>query len=245
MDCREARELLAEEALSALPNGESRSLQEHLRWCAGCRRESAELHQGTEVLASAASTQPPPGLEDRVVSAVVREARRGRRPRSLVVVAAAAALVVVGLAGWGAAMAGRAERLENAAEIAREEAAAAAREFGLLVQDVGGDGPVREAVLVPVGAGPAGGRALLYDADVENAANWVLVFVGGLPEEGGPYVARVIGEVDRLVIGRMWPSTDDRLAAYRLFGGSAEGYETLEILDANGSVVLRGAFPAR
>ena len=243
MDCAHARGLLAEHAVGVLPGKDRRGLERHLEWCAGCRRETRELLEGAEAAAVAASADPPPHLEDRTVE-VIRAAGRRRRPRSAMAVALVAALLAVALGSWGAVMAGRAQRLENAAEIAREEAADAAREFGLLVDEVG-EGTVREAVLTARGEDTVGGRALLYDAGSGGAANWILVFVGGLPADGERYRAQAIGGDDPLPIGPLWPSSQGRVAAYRLFGGSAERYEELVVVDEEGAPVLRGEFRSR
>jgi len=234
MDCARARDLLPELALGLERSPE---LAAHLAWCAACRREAAELEEGAAVLAHAAAAEPPPGLEERVVRAVTAAAARRPRRRSLVALVAAFAMLAV--SGWGAAIATR-ETLPDPA-VSRAEAGRAAREFELIVEEIGG--PVREAVLRSREGSPAG-RALLYDTGTDGSANWVLVFAGGLEEEAGPYRARAIGGGSAMTVGRLWPSSPDRLAGYKLFGGETGELTDLVVVDREGAVVLRGAFTA-
>jgi len=235
MDCARARDLLPELALGLERSPE---LAAHLAWCAACRREAAELQEGAAVLAHAAAAEPPPGLEERVVRAVAAAAA-ARRPRRRSLVALVAAFAMLAVSGWGAAIATR-ETLPDPA-VSRAEAGRVAREFGLIVEEIGG--PVREAVLRSREGFPAG-RALLYDTGTEGSANWVLVFAGGLDEAAGPYRARAIGGGSAMTVGRLWPSSPDRLAAYKLFGGDTGELTDLVVVDREGAVALRGAFTA-
>ena len=126
MDCPAVRELLAEHVLGTLDEDRRRFVDRHLDWCAGCRKEMAELAEGATVAASAlAPAEPPPELEDRVVAAIEDAGGRGeRRRRSRMGVAAAgvAALLAVGAFGWALAMAGRVSELRNAALSAADRA---------------------------------------------------------------------------------------------------------------------------
>jgi hypothetical protein len=133
MECVVAREQLAERVLDVLEE-DAAELREHLAWCAGCRKEERELAEGAELLALLEPGEPPADLERRVVERVARAAgSRRRRGRGPVAVAVAAVLAAVLAVGWGAAMAGRARRLDGEAELARTAAAKAAREFGVLL----------------------------------------------------------------------------------------------------------------
>lgn len=241
MDCAHVRETLPEYALGTLPSDDP--VRDHLAGCAGCRKEAGELMEGVEVAALATAAPPPDGLEDRVVAAVARAAgARDRRRRAPVAGLLAAALLLA--LGWGAAMAGRAERLGNEAEVARQAAVEAAREFGLFVEDLSGGG-AREAALRSTSAGAAGGRAIVFDTDVPGASDWVLVIVGGLPEEEGPYRAKLRGRGEAVRVGRLWPSAEGRLAAYALFGELPAAQEDVVVLDADGAVVLKGRLERR
>lgn len=244
MDCSHVREMLPELALGTLEPADASPAREHLRSCAGCRKETAELMEGVEAAAAASGrVEPPPELEDRVVAAVARAAgRRSHRRRAPVAGLLAAALLLA--LGWGAAMAGRAERLGNEAETARLAAAQAAREFGLFVEDLSGEG-VREAGLRGAAFPAAGGRAIVFDSEVPGASDWALVVVGGLPEEHGPYRAKLRGGSGSLRVGRLWPSAEDRLAAYALFGAIHGDQEEVVVLDRDGAVVLAGRLESR
>jgi hypothetical protein len=243
MECVVVREQLAERVLDVLEE-DAVELREHLAWCAGCRKEERELSEGAELLALLEPGDPPVDLERRVVERVARAAgTRRRRGRGPLAVALAAVLAAVLAVGWGAAMADRARRLDGEAELARSAAAQAAREFGVLLEDLSGRG-VAEAGLRPV-TGSGGGRALVYDTDVAGASDWALVVVGGLPEEDGPYRARLRGREGTVRVGRLWPSAEGRLAAYSLFGELPAGLTQVLVADSSGAVVLRGALAAR
>ncbi|HEX6262475.1 MAG TPA: zf-HC2 domain-containing protein [Actinomycetota bacterium] len=243
MDCAEVRGMLPEHALGTLGVSDLARVREHLAACAGCRKETGELMEGVEVAALATAAPPPPELEDRVVAAVARAAgrRAGRRRLPVAGLLAAALLLAV---GWGAAMAGRAERLGDQAEIARRQAAQAAGSFGEFVGDLSGGG-ARETVLRSTSRVGAGGRAIVFDSDVSGASDWVLVVVGGLPDEEGPYRAKLRGREGDLPVGRLWPSAEGRLAAYALFGALPGDGEDVVVLDADGAVVLKGRLEAR
>ena len=52
MICVAVRELLAELAVGVLTSGERDEVERHLRWCAGCRKEAAELGQAAAIVAA-------------------------------------------------------------------------------------------------------------------------------------------------------------------------------------------------
>lgn len=115
---RRYRELLGAYVANQLEGADLADLERHLKECASCRAEEAELRAVAELLSVTHSPEsveynPPPELEDRVVAAVLAEgrSRRGTRGaardrrhlgwwgRSTTGLAAAAAIlaVVIGL----------------------------------------------------------------------------------------------------------------------------------------------------
>lgn len=237
-DCAVVREDLAEHVLGILPPDRERIVSIHVSGCAGCRKEAGELAQGATALALSAPADPPRELEERVVGALTRGGARERRrgPRAAVLIAAAVAVVSAGVVG---AMAGRVQRLENAAATARERAETAADRFAEVLEDVGGSTPVLSAPLTPI-AGAAGGRAILYDA--EQGRDFALVVVGGLLSSGEPYLAFLVSPSGRrLEVGRLRPSSTGEHSRYRFFG-DLSGARDVVVVDASGRTVLRATF---
>ncbi|HET7870272.1 MAG TPA: zf-HC2 domain-containing protein, partial [Actinomycetota bacterium] len=98
MNCVAVRDQLPELAVGVLPPGEQVALERHLQWCAGCRKEAAELSQAAATFAFALAPAPlSPGLEDRVVAGLGRAAARprtARRTRTAIAAVIAAAIAV-------------------------------------------------------------------------------------------------------------------------------------------------------
>lgn len=252
MSCLEVREHLPELALGVLPEDDRVPVERHLRWCAGCRKEAADLETATATLGFALEAAPAPeGLGDRIVARVPRASGAPVAPRRtrMAAGAVAAALVAVASLGWGAVMAGRAERFADRAERAEREQLAALERFQRAVsqvfpgQDVH-DSDMHLGQLAPVAARPGGGAALQLVSPT--ILDFSMVIVSGLdPADAGalPYRVRLEnarGEVLRA--GRI-----DELDA----DGSAEvfhqfktqdltGFTTVSVVDASGQVVLTG-----
>ena len=239
MDCAVIREDLGELAVGTLAGERRRVVESHLAWCAGCRKESRHLADGAAVVGlSVPPVGPPPALEDRVVAAVQRAAGRRQRSRGTRAVLAVAAAVALLSGVITVALAGRLQRLEDAAASARREAEAAAREFQEVLEESGGATPILAAPLE--GPGQAGGRALLFDARRER--DFVVVIVGGLPTDDGPYRAYLISPSERrLAVGRLTPKAPGQLSRSRFFG-SLSGYRELVVVDRAGQTVLTGSF---
>jgi hypothetical protein len=239
MECAVIRTELAERAVGTLPADRLQEVEAHLAWCAGCRKEAAQLADGAAGAGLAVSpVEPPPELEDHVVATVARAAGRRQRSRGTRVAVILAAAVAVLSGVMAVAMAGRVERLEDAAASARRDAEAAAEEFQEVLEEAGGATPILAAPLD--GPGQAGGRALLFDARRER--DFVVVIVGGLPTEGDPYRAYLISPSERrLTVGRLTPKAPGQLSRSRLFE-SLSGYRDLVVVDRSGQSVLTGSF---
>jgi hypothetical protein len=239
MDCAVIREDLGEHAVDTLAGDRRQEVESHLAWCAGCRKEAGHLEDGAAAAGlSVPPVDPPPELEDRVVTAVQRAAGRRLRSRGTRSVLAAAAAVALLSGVVAVAMAGRVERLEDAAASARRDAEAAAGEFQEVLEESGGATPILAAPLE--GSGQAGGRALLFDARRER--DFVVVIVGGLPADVGPYRAYLVSPAERrLAVGRLTPEAPGQLSRTRFFG-NLSGYRHLVVVDRTGQTVLTGSF---
>jgi hypothetical protein len=238
-DCQGVREDLAEHVVGVLPPARRRAVSDHLRWCAGCRKEAGDLAEGAAVLALSGPADPPVGLEGRIVGSVARRnaGERRRGPRVAVILAAAVAVASVGFVG---AMAGRVRRAEDAAATARGRAEAAGDRFADVLEEVGAS-PVMSLPLTGA-LGDAGGRALLYDA--REGRDFALVIVGGLPQAGEPYLAYLVSPSGRRMdVGRLRPSGDGQLSRYRFFADLSAARD-LVVVDAAGRTVLRADVPA-
>jgi hypothetical protein len=168
LGCDEVREQLADAILGTLDQPDLAAVRRHLRGCGSCRAEAAELDKGIALFATAAhEEQPPPELEQRVISALADEwseapaiARPGLRPRRWLAVAAA----VVALAGalsWAAS-----------AQVLSNRFQADAASYRHFLEALGGRN-VRVAVLKPGTNMEVDGSAILYDSD--RGQSWVLV----------------------------------------------------------------------
>ena len=250
MTCLEVRELLPEHAIGVLGEPDRERIQRHLEWCAGCRKEAGDLGQAAATLAFALVPAPvPEGLGERVVARVRRAAgvpgaRRRARTAAASLIAATVAFASL---GWGAVMAGRADRFEVRAEQAERAQDAAIERFQTVLSQVIPSDSVSSSdtylgQLTPVAAGTGGGFALqLVSPEI---LDFVMVIVNGLddPDRLPLRVWLVNAEGRELRGGRI-----DELDA----NGGAEvyhefktqglgGFTTVNVVDRAGEVVLTG-----
>jgi hypothetical protein len=248
--CLEVRELLPEHAIGVLGEPDRERIQRHLEWCAGCRKEAGDLGQAAATLAFALVPAPvPEGLGERVVARVRRAAgvpgaRRRARTAAASLIAATVAFASL---GWGAVMAGRADRFEVRAEQAERAQDAAIERFQTVLSQVIPSDSVSSSdtylgQLTPVAAGTGGGFALqLVSPEI---LDFVMVIVNGLddPDRLPLRVWLVNAEGRELRGGRI-----DELDA----NGGAEvyhefktqglgGFTTVNVVDRAGEVVLTG-----
>ena len=250
MTCLEVRELLPEHAIGVLGEPDRERIQRHLEWCAGCRKEAGDLGQAAATLAFALVPAPVhEGLGERVVARVRRAAgvpgtRRRVRTAAASLIAATVAFASL---GWGAVMAGRADRFEVRAEQAERAQQAAIERFQTVLSQVIPSDSVSSSdtylgQLTPVAAGTGGGFALqLVSPEI---LDFVMVIVNGLddPDRLPLRVWLVNAEGRELRGGRI-----DELDA----NGGAEvyhefktqglgGFTTVNVVDRAGEVVLTG-----
>jgi hypothetical protein len=187
VNCVAVRELLPELAMGVLVDRERAGVEQHLRWCAGCRKEASDLGQAAATFAFAlAPAAVPQGLGDRVVARVRSEsgAPGSRRRIRATGASVIAAMVAVAGLGWGAVQAGRADLFRDRAAVAEQRRVAALEEFQHVLVGL----PVRVPAdatylgqLAPVPGGVGGGAALLYSSPA--VEDFSIVILNGLPLE--------------------------------------------------------------
>lgn len=255
--CAAVRDQLAELSVGVLSEAERRDVEAHLEWCAACRKEAGELAGAAATLAfSLEPARVPEGLLERVLPQMARAARAPafrRRTRTAASVAVAA-MVAVSALGWGAVMAGRAQRFEVLARSEAERRTSALRQFQTVFRGfqhrLGTGLPTDDTRLIrlaPTGAGSGGGAALELVA--QGMLDFVVVHVSGLPAEGRslPYsVWLVDGAGNSVLAGRL--STLDADGAgdvFRQFNDTdLSPFATVVVRDAAGHVALRGSADA-
>jgi hypothetical protein len=252
VNCLAVRELLPEFAVGVASARDRQEVERHLRWCAGCRKESSDLEQAASSFAFAlAPAAVPDGLRDRIVHRVRRAAGAPGTSRRLRTTAAAMIAAAVALAslGWGAVMAGRADRFEQRAEQAQRARAEAIEQFlTLLAEPIPGQ-PVRSedvvlAQLSPAAGGQGGGFALQLVSPT--TIDFTLVIVNGLDTTDAdrlPYRVQLFkasgemlraGRIDEL-------DADGGAELFRQFAhAELTGFTIVRIVDATGQPVLTG-----
>jgi len=248
--CLEVRELLPEHAIGVLGELEHVRIQRHLQTCAGCRKEAGDLGQAASTLAFALAPAPvPEGLDDRVVARVRRAAGAPgtrRRARTATVALVAAALVFASL-GWGAVMAGRAERFADRAAQAQREQAVAIEHFQQVLGNVipGGSLPDNEThigQLAPVAAGTGGGFALQLVSP--RILDFVMVIVNGLDDPSVlPLRVQLVNDRGRVLRAGRIDALDANGGAevYHQFQTQGlGGFTTVNVVDPAGRPVLTG-----
>ena len=260
MSCTDVREQLSERALAILDPGDLADIDRHLEWCAGCRKESVELAYSAAALGlTALPGSVPEQLEEQVVDAVRRSAgtarpakRRGRRAAAAAVIAAFVA--VAGL-GWGAVMAGRADRFRVRAEHALSQRDEALRRFRLALASLPLGPPesldaARMGRMSPVpgrGAGGAGGTALVLVS--RGSSSYAFVIVEGLdPKQAGPLPYRVSlmdGNGARVSVGAIARlDTNGGEQVLHQFESDLSGFTRVMVRNADGRDVLQGTISA-
>ncbi len=252
MNCAGVRELLPEHALG-VGNGDASELEQHLSWCAACRREARELERAAGMLAFAlAPADPAAELQDRVVGAVGAAATSPRRPTGLArarragVILLAAAVALAGL-GTGAVLAHRSGRTAQIASQAQQQNEELAR-FRQLIQSAAYVDPATEAALGtldPVHDGPGSGSALTIVSPTVD--DQVIVIVTGLRPKGAPFTVTL--EAARpgrsLMVARIGHlDSGGGATVARVVSQDLTGFGRVVVRDARGRLVLTGTLGA-
>jgi hypothetical protein len=256
VSCLDVRDLLPELAVGVLPPEDRAAVELHLRGCAGCRKEAGELGNAAAAIAFALEPAPmPEALRTRVVDRIRRAAGAPGTTRRLRAAAAGiiAAMVAVSGLGWGAVMAGRADRFERRAEEAELDRAAALAAFGGEIEQLlPGEIPLSEthlAQLAPA-TGESGGGAVLQLVS-PTLLDFAIVIVKGLDpsaEDRLPYRVRLLNAVGAVLkVGRITELDAEGGAEvfHEFVHAELTGYTIVEVVDASGAVVLAGEVDQR
>jgi hypothetical protein len=250
VNCVAVRDQLPELAVGVLSERERVALERHLQWCAGCRKEAAELGEAAATFALALAPAPlPDGLEDRVVAGVGRAAARPksrRRTRTAIAAIIAAAIAVASL-GWGAVMAGKAQRFAERAAQAEQARSQALAQFQHVLDTLPFQARADETHLGQLAPTPAiqqGGGAVLQLVS-PTRLDFVIVIVNGLPRDPklAPYRVTLRDAGGRVLQGGTIAEldADGGGQAFRQFRNTdLTGFTTVLVRDASGRVVLKG-----
>jgi Putative zinc-finger len=250
--CLAVRDQLAEYAVGVLPGRERRAVERHLEWCAACRKEAEDLGAGAATLAfTLEPARVPESLLGRVRDAIGRMVRpsalrRGTRSAAMVAVAA---FVAVSALGWGAVMAGRAQRFEDRARVEQQQRVDELRRFSKVFQQfegrVGSElraDDARLAQLAPTAGRTGGGAAMeLLSKDLRD---FVMIHVSGLATDAdaAPYTVWLVDGTGKAIrSGRLSALDQDGGGdVFHEFDIDLTPYTTIVLRDAAGRVALRG-----
>jgi hypothetical protein len=258
VNCLAVRDILPEFATGVASAADRREVERHLRWCAGCRKESSELEQAAATFGfTLAPAAVPEGMGERVVERIHRASGSPRRPHRLRTAAAGlvAAAIAVSSLGWGAVMAGRADRSERRAREAQQDREEAIQLFQQTLAQLipGGEPPSAEAFrlaqLAPTASGQGGGFVLQLVSPT--TIDFTMVIVNGLDTAAVdrlPYRVQLFdGSGQMLRSGRIDElDADGGGELFRQFANTElTGYVDVVIVDASGRPVLTGTVHER
>lgn len=238
MTCLEVRERLTEHSLGLLAAVDARGVERHLQWCAGCRKESAELQEGAEMLALALPpADPPASLESRIVARITSAAGSNRPPsrsrmRILVAATLTAVMLALGATGWAIAERGEAQSIREATaeQIRRTEV------LERLLESL--EANPREANLLPILGAQGTGRVVIYSSPEE--PDFIHASVYSLPESSR-YTIELRDPAGRLLSrGELVESNNGTLIYFEYSGKNLSRGTRVIVLDASGRPVLTG-----
>ncbi|HEY7399712.1 MAG TPA: anti-sigma factor [Actinomycetota bacterium] len=251
MNCTVARDLMPELALGSLTTRDAALIDRHLAWCAACRKEADDLHRAAALLPySLAPASPPEELEARVAG-VIREAAGGRRSPwarrgRLSAAALVAAMIAISGLGWGAVMAGRADRLEERAREASRRVQEATDRFAQLLSNSRSTDP-RDTVYSAVLAGPEGtlSNGVAVELNSFAGADFVIVSIVGLPAVDRPPFPYTVtlekGTGGKALVGKIpGLNTAGSADVAQRFKRDLSDYARVVVRDATGAEIMSG-----
>jgi hypothetical protein len=248
--CTAVRDRLAEHALGVLATADLTQVDRHLAWCAACRKEADGLNRAAGSLTFAlAPVEPAPELEERIVEAIAgtvggRRTDVPRRGRLAVAAVVAAMLALSGL-GWGAVMAGRADRLQKRIEQAEQRQSESIVRIRTIFRGLEfGDGKASLALLATVDGGAGGGAALTVTSD--SIRDIAIVQVLGLRVGQGPFMVELAGhDGDVIQVGRITHlDVDGGGTLIDRFDEDLEAFQRIIVRGATGGIILQGILEA-
>jgi anti-sigma-K factor RskA len=242
--CEQVLDRLPDHTLGTLTDEDSAAVRAHLRGCAACRSDAESLDTGLLMFASAAhDVEPPPELEERVMSVLAEEwadtpAIGSRRPRPSklapwLAVAACLALLVGALA-WGANATRSANRSQKTL-VALQSDASAYHDF---LHTLGGKA-VRTATLTPQSGSAVTGTAVLYDSDI--GQSWVLV-LARQPSAGGKAFVTITSPDGGKPL-KLFPLVFDERgegSSWLVTSADISKFNHVQLRDAHGNILAEG-----
>jgi hypothetical protein len=245
MSCIEVRDRLADYSLGTLRSPDAQEVDRHLEWCAGCRKEAAELQEGVATVAFSMPVEVPPSyLERDIVERIATAAgRRKNTPRRGVFALAAATLtamlLAVGSFGWAIAERNRAADLELQRRQGQEEL----KELERLLEtfpDAREGGLSLQAELKPLVASQGFGRVVIFSAP--KVDDWILVDLVPPAPESGSYTVRVLDEAATPIVGGSLnkATSGDWIYLETRVGRDLSEAASISVRDGSGRPVLLG-----
>lgn len=239
MTCLEVRDRLTEHSLGLLSRVDAGDVERHLRWCAGCRKESSELQEGASMMAlSLPSIEPPPSLESRVVERITAVAGTSRIPsrrrvRLLTAATLTAAMIALSAVGWAITERGQVQhiRQETIAQIKQ------VKDLERILQSL--EANPLEAKLFPILDATGSGRVLIYSSP--DAPDFILASVSLVePARGKPAIA-LTDRAGRVISGGVLARNNNGvLIFYEESGKNLSRGTSVTVMDGSGRPVLGG-----